>query len=285
LNVPIALETEIAVIGRSCRVPGANSVNELWSLLKAGRCAVTKIPRDRWCHSRFGHPRRSEPGKAYTWAAGVLSDIWSFDPGAFGISPREAEQMDSGNRSSTTQRVTIAARRDGTLTAIVLDAEIAMGVGGWFAGPGRIYTELYACPNVRVTETFVYTHTGAMASFRAPGHVEGAFGLECAMDALARELPLDPLELRRRNYATFDQEKNRAYSSKNLDRCYEEGAERFGWLRRGESAPRTAAEGRRRAERRDRHAHRDGGDGRRRRRGARAVAPLGVIFTSRGAAP
>jgi acyl transferase domain-containing protein/NADPH:quinone reductase-like Zn-dependent oxidoreductase/acyl carrier protein/SAM-dependent methyltransferase len=66
--------------------------------LKAGRCAVTKIPRDRWCHSRFGHPRRSEPGKAYTWAAGVLSDIWSFDPGAFGISPREAEQMDPQQR-------------------------------------------------------------------------------------------------------------------------------------------------------------------------------------------
>ena len=57
-----------------------------------------QIPRDRWCHSRFGHPRRSEPGKAYTWAAGVLSDIWSFDPGAFGISPREAEQMDPQQR-------------------------------------------------------------------------------------------------------------------------------------------------------------------------------------------
>ena len=142
---------------------------------------------------------------------------------------REAEQMDSGNRSTTSQRVTLGARRDGTLTAIVLDAEVGMGVGGWFAGPGRIYTELYACPNLRVTETFVYTHTGAMASFRAPGHVEGAFGLECAMDALARELAMDPLELRRRNYATFDQEKNRAYSQKQLDECYRLGAERFGW--------------------------------------------------------
>lgn len=146
---------------------------------------------------------------------------------------REAEQVDSGNRSSTVQRVTIGARRDGTITAIQLEAEIAMGVSGWFAGPGRIYAELYACPNVRIAETFVYTHTGAMASFRAPGHVEGAFGLECAMDALARELGIDPLDLRRRNYATHDQEKGRAYSAKQLDRCYEEGAKRFGWGRRG----------------------------------------------------
>ena len=142
---------------------------------------------------------------------------------------REGEQVDSGNRSATTQRVTLAARRDGTLTAIVLDAEIAMGVGGWFAGPGKIYHELYLCPNVRTTETFVYTHTGAMASFRAPGHVEGAFGLECAMDALARELHMDPLELRRKNYAVRDQEKDRRYSDKKLDECYRLGAERFGW--------------------------------------------------------
>ena len=142
---------------------------------------------------------------------------------------REGEQIDAGNRPATTQRVVIGAKRDGTLTAIQVDADIAMGVGGWFAGPGKIYHEVYACPNVHTSEVFVYTHTGAMASFRAPGHVEGAFGLESAMDALARELGMDPLELRRRNYARDDQEKRRKYSSKNLDRCYEEGARRFGW--------------------------------------------------------
>ncbi|MGH7639226.1 MAG: xanthine dehydrogenase family protein molybdopterin-binding subunit [Gemmatimonadaceae bacterium] len=142
---------------------------------------------------------------------------------------REAEQMDAGNRSATTQRVTIGAKRDGTLTAIQVEADIAMGVGGWFAGPGKVYHEMYACPNVHTTEVFAYTHTGAMASFRAPGHVEGAFGLESVMDALALELTIDPLDLRRRNYAHHDQEKNRRYSSKNLDRCYHEGAARFGW--------------------------------------------------------
>src|SRR5688572_22321896 len=57
---------------------------------------------------------------------------------------REGEQTDAGNRSATIQRVKIGARRDGTLTAIQLDAEVAMGVGGWFAGPGKIFRELYA---------------------------------------------------------------------------------------------------------------------------------------------
>ena len=157
---------------------------------------------------------------------------------------REGEQVDSGNRSSTTQRVTLAAKRDGTLTAIVVDAEIAMGVGGWFASPGKIYRELYACPNVRTTETFVYTNTGAMASFRAPGHVEGAFGLECAMDALARELAIDPLELRRKNYAAHDQEKERRYSDKKLDECYRLGADRFGWTMFSADAKSASAENR-----------------------------------------
>ena len=43
-----------------------------------------------------------------------------------------------------------------------------------------------------------------MAAFRAPGFVEGTFGLECLLDELAAKLELDPLELRRRNYADND---------------------------------------------------------------------------------
>jgi xanthine dehydrogenase YagR molybdenum-binding subunit len=149
---------------------------------------------------------------------------------------REGEQVDSGNRSATIQRVTLAAKHDGTLTAITVEATIPLGIGGWQAGAAKIYHELYACPNVRSSETFVFTNAGPMTSFRAPGHVEGAFGLECAMDALARELRMDPLELRRRNYAESDQEKGRAYSDKRLDACYRLGAERFGWSGRRGSA-------------------------------------------------
>ena len=74
---------------------------------------------------------------------------------------RYGEQTDAGNRAATVQRVTLGARRDGTLTAIRMDATIPLGVGGWEAGPGRIYHELHACENVRTSETFVYTNAGA----------------------------------------------------------------------------------------------------------------------------
>ncbi len=90
--------SDIAIVGRACRLPGASSVEGLWELLSQGRCAVSRIPSDRWSLERLGHPRAQERGKSYTWSAGVLDDIWAFDPGVFGISPREAEQMDPQQR-------------------------------------------------------------------------------------------------------------------------------------------------------------------------------------------
>ena len=145
------------------------------------------------------------------------------------ILDREGEQTDSGNRPSTIQRVRLGAKKDGTLTAISLEATIALGIGGWLGGPAGMFQGMYRCDNVRTEETFVYINAAAMNSFRAPGYTEGAFALECAMDALARELRIDPLELRRRNYAEADQDKKRAYSHKRLRECYDAGAKAFGW--------------------------------------------------------
>src|SRR5271155_5878381 len=92
------LHDEIAIVGWSCRLPGANSVSDLWSLLLEGRCAISRVPDDRFPLARYGHPRRNERGKSYTWAAGVLDDVWGFDPSVFGISPREVQQMDPQQR-------------------------------------------------------------------------------------------------------------------------------------------------------------------------------------------
>lgn len=142
---------------------------------------------------------------------------------------RAGEQVDTGNRPSSVQRVTIGATKEGRLTAIDLVAEVPLGIGGWEGGPGEIYHELYACPNVRTHETFAFVNSAAMAAFRAPGHAEGAVGLEMGMNALAEALQMDPLELRRRNIATHDQKKHRPYTGNRLNECYDEGARRFGW--------------------------------------------------------
>lgn len=90
--------TSSYLIGRSCRVPGANDVAKFRSLLRESRCAVTEIPPDRWRHDLFLHPRQGLAGKSYTFAAGVLDDIWGFDLSVFNLSPREVVQMDPQQR-------------------------------------------------------------------------------------------------------------------------------------------------------------------------------------------
>lgn len=145
---------------------------------------------------------------------------------------RHGEQSDTGHRAPARLDVTLGAGRDGRLTAIEAEVVVDQGVSGWEASPGKIFHELYACPNVRTREVFAYTNTPAMAAFRGPGHVEGAFALERAMDELARVLGMDPLALRLVNHADHDQEKARPYSGGTLRRCLEEATARFGWAGR-----------------------------------------------------
>jgi hypothetical protein len=44
--------------------------------------------------------------------------------------------MDTGNRPSSVQRITLGATKAGQLTAIDLRAEVPLGIGGWEGGPG-----------------------------------------------------------------------------------------------------------------------------------------------------
>ncbi|MFE0754602.1 SDR family NAD(P)-dependent oxidoreductase [Inquilinus sp. NPDC058860] len=88
----------VAVIGMACRLPGAAGLDDFWSLLLQERCSVSTIGSDRWAIERFYHPRRGEPGRSYTLAAGLIEDPSGFDAGAFRIAPREAEQMDPQQR-------------------------------------------------------------------------------------------------------------------------------------------------------------------------------------------
>jgi xanthine dehydrogenase YagR molybdenum-binding subunit len=67
---------------------------------------------------------------------------------------------------------------------------------------------------------------------RAPGVATGTYALEVAMDELAYELKIDPLELRLINYTDVDPHTKKPFTEKSLRQCYERGADRFGWSRR-----------------------------------------------------
>jgi xanthine dehydrogenase YagR molybdenum-binding subunit len=133
---------------------------------------------------------------------------------------RAEEQMDSGNRPGTLQRLRIGAKRDGTLTALTLTSYGTAGValGG---GVGGFAQAIYDCPNFSSAQYDVFINAGPGCAMRAPGNTPGAFGLEQAIDALAERLALDPLDLRDRiDPSPVRREERRI------------GAERIGWRNR-----------------------------------------------------
>ena len=90
---------QIAIVGMACRFPGhVNGPDDFWTLLRDEKDAVTQVPADRFGTEYYQHPSKREPGKSYTFSAGVLDDIAGFDAAFFGISPREAQQMDPQQR-------------------------------------------------------------------------------------------------------------------------------------------------------------------------------------------
>jgi CO/xanthine dehydrogenase Mo-binding subunit len=181
-----------------------------------------------------GFGAKNDPGE-YTFIAAELAKRTGH-PVRCALTRRE-ENTAAGNRNATIQKLTAAARSDGTIVALGGEFVNAIGWSGWSAGTDGPMQMLYACDNVRTVRYGAKINTPPMKAFRAPGFVEGTFGLECLLDELAEKLEIDPLELRRRNYA--DSNDGKPYSSKNLMRCYELAQKH--WDRRDEVRARSDA--------------------------------------------
>ncbi len=139
----------------------------------------------------------------------------------------------NGHRPQTHQAQAFAADAGGKLTAIVHDGHCDQAQrDGFVESAGVAHPILYACANARVQDRPVKLDVPPGTYMRAPGEASGTFGLECAMDELAYELGIDPLELRLRNHADVDPSNGKPWSSKSLKECYAQGAARFGWSAR-----------------------------------------------------
>jgi myxalamid-type polyketide synthase MxaB len=88
----------IAIIGMSCRFPGATSPEAFWQLMRDGVDAITEVPPDRWNIDAYYDPDVETPLKMSTRYGGFLQNVDQFDPQFFNISPREALSMDPQQR-------------------------------------------------------------------------------------------------------------------------------------------------------------------------------------------
>jgi xanthine dehydrogenase YagR molybdenum-binding subunit len=148
-----------------------------------------------------------------------------------------------GYRPLTIQKIGLGATADGKLTGITHESHSQTAVYEEFTENAvNVSRFLYHSPNANTRYKVVALNVGVPAPMRGPGEATGSFALESALDELSYKLSLDPIELRLRNYADMDLERNLPWSSKYLKECYQRGAERIGWEQRA-AAPGTLKDG------------------------------------------
>ncbi|MGW0828503.1 type I polyketide synthase, partial [Streptomyces sp. NPDC002845] len=120
--------TAIAVIGYSCRLPGAPDPETFWRLLAAGRHAITEAPSDRWDADAIAAAADAPDAERVRWG-GFLDRADLFDAAFFGISPREATAMDPQQRlvlelgwEALEQAGTVPGTLAGSSTAVFVGA-------------------------------------------------------------------------------------------------------------------------------------------------------------------
>ncbi len=138
---------------------------------------------------------------------------------------RKQEHLCTGNAPSALMTVNIGAKKDGTFTAIHHRSFGSAGIAPG-AGTAAPLVNLYqTTPNILGEDHSVFTNAGPAAPLRAPGHPQGAFALESAIDELAEKMQIDPVELRKKNDPSPVRQMQ-----------YDIGAKAIGWERRSRKA-------------------------------------------------
>ncbi len=146
-------------------------------------------------------------------------------------------------RSETSQRIRLACGADGRLTAFGHDSVVSQRTRRDFFEPcafGSI--ALYRGDNRSFTQRIMTLDLPETGSVRAPGEAVGMLAVECAMDELAEQAGIDPVEFRKLNEPDHDPTRDRPFSQRHLVACLDEGARRFGWQHRS-AKPAHAREG------------------------------------------
>ena len=81
----------MAIVGMSCRFPGAVNIDEFWKILMNAEPQFSAVPANRWDHSVYHRPGDfREPHGVYTDQVAFLPEADRFAPAHYGIPPRRA---------------------------------------------------------------------------------------------------------------------------------------------------------------------------------------------------
>lgn len=138
-----------------------------------------------------------------------------------------------GLRQRNHQQIRLAAGKDGKLTVLSHQTTTHGAINNEFIEPcGDCSKIMYDTPNSLISYRVVPMHIILPTYTRGPGKSTGSFALESAMDELAYQLKIDPIEFRLKNEPAKDPSNGKPWSSRTTVQCLQEGAKAFGWDRR-----------------------------------------------------
>jgi xanthine dehydrogenase YagR molybdenum-binding subunit len=145
---------------------------------------------------------------------------------------RQMMQTNVGHRAATIQRVALGTDASGKLNVIRHHNSSYTNLTQFFEPSGIQTLTLYEAPLREITYDVTKLNRGTPTFMRAPGEAPGTFALESAIDEMAYQLKIDPVEFRIMNHASKDPMSGHDFSSDYLVDCYKIGAEKFGWSAR-----------------------------------------------------
>jgi len=140
---------------------------------------------------------------------------------------REDDFIGMHGRWASEQHYKIGVKKDGTITAVDLDA--VTNVGAYRKQSGNLSgTDFYQIPNFKKVVKPVHTNTVVGANYRAPAYPQSVFGFASFLDQIAHELGVNPLDMFMRNRVRLYKSKT-PFTSNFLEECIVEGAKKIGW--------------------------------------------------------
>src|SRR5947209_17493362 len=138
-----------------------------------------------------------------------------------------------GHRPPTQQRVRLGATTDGKLVSLQQDYVNHQAIlDNYHEDCGEATAFHYSVPNLRVKFGRARRNIGSPSDMRGPGAVPGLYATESAMNELADQLKIDPVQFRVLNEPKIDESLGVPFSSRHLLECLQLGAEKFDWSKR-----------------------------------------------------
>ncbi len=138
-----------------------------------------------------------------------------------------------GHRPRTQQRVRLGAAADGKLISLQQDYVNDKAIlDHYHEDCGEATAFQYSVPNLRVAFGRAKRNIGSPTAMRGPGAVPGLYATESALNELADQLKIDPVQIRVLNEPKIDESLGIPFSSRHLLECFSVGAEKFGWSKR-----------------------------------------------------